>query len=78
MLCCNGDHSANGTRLEKLEEMQGNVVRRRMPAKVIRPVMLWGRKVGYNEETRNGINVNEMIILRWMYGLTRNIWNEHL
>ena len=52
MLCGNGDHSANGTRLEKLEEMQGSIVRRRMSAKLIRPVMLWGRNVGYNEETR--------------------------
>ena len=52
MLCGNGDHSANGTRLERLEEIQGSIVRRRMPAKPIRPVTLWGRNVGYNEETR--------------------------
>ena len=38
----NGDHSANGTRLEKLEEMQGSIVRRRMPTKLIRPVMQYG------------------------------------
>ena len=41
MLCGNVDHSANVTRLENLEEMQGSSVRRRMPAKLIRPVMLW-------------------------------------
>ena len=52
MLSGNGDHSANGTRFEKLEDMQGSIVRRRMPTKLIRPVMLWGRNVDYNEETR--------------------------
>ena len=40
MLHGDGDHSANGTRLEKLEEMQGSIVRRRMPTKLIRPAML--------------------------------------
>ena len=52
MLCGNGDHSGNGTRLEKLEEMQGSIVRRMMPTKQIRPATIWGRNVGYNEETR--------------------------
>ena len=52
MLCGNGDQSANGTRLEKLEDMHGSIVRRRMPAKLIRTVMLWDRNVGYNKETR--------------------------
>ena len=52
MLCENGDHSANGTRLETFEDMQGSIGRRRKLAKLIRTVMLWGRHVGYNEETR--------------------------
>ena len=78
VLCGNGDHSANGTGLEKMEEMQGSIVRRRIRAKLIRPVLQWGRKRCYNEETRNWININEMIMLRWMYEMTRNIWNEHL
>ena len=39
-------------RLDKWEEMQGSIVGRGMPAKLIRPVMLWSRNVGYNEETR--------------------------
>ena len=39
MLHVNGDHSANVTRLEKLEEMQGNIVRRRMPTKLIKPAI---------------------------------------
>ena len=30
MLCGNGDQSANGTRLEKLDEMQGSILRRRI------------------------------------------------
>ena len=51
MLCGNGDHCANGTRLDKLEEMQGSIVCRRM-MKLIRPVMIWGRNVGCNEEKR--------------------------
>ena len=40
MLCGNVDHSANRTRLEKLEEMQESIVRRRMATKLIRPAML--------------------------------------
>ena len=35
-----------------VEEMIGSIVRRRMPAKLIRQVMFWGRNVGYNEETK--------------------------
>ena len=42
MLHGNGDHSANGTRMEKLEEKQGSIVRRRMPTKPIRPAMIYG------------------------------------
>ena len=41
MLHGNGDHSANGTRLDKLEEMQGSIVRRGMPAKLIRHAMVF-------------------------------------
>ena len=40
----NGDHSANVTRLEELEEMQGSIVRRRMPTKLIKPAMLFTRQ----------------------------------
>ena len=40
MLQGNGDHSAIGTRLEKVEEMQGSIVRRRMPTKPIRHAIL--------------------------------------
>ena len=40
MLHGNGDHSANVTRSEKLEEMQVSIVRRRMPTKLIKPAML--------------------------------------
>ena len=43
MLHGNGDHSANVTRSEKLEEMQGSIVRRRMPTKLIKPAMLFMR-----------------------------------
>ena len=52
MLCGNGDHIANGTRLEQLEEMQRSIVRRRMPTTMIRPSMIWDRNVDYNEEAR--------------------------
>ena len=38
--------------MDNLEEMQGSIVCRRMPTKLIRPVMLWGKNIGYNEETR--------------------------
>ena len=41
MLHGDGDHSANGIRLEKLEEMQGSIVRRGMPTKLIRHAMLF-------------------------------------
>ena len=41
MLHGNGDHSANGTRLEELEEMQVSIVRRRMATKLIRPALLF-------------------------------------
>ena len=44
MLHGNGDHSANVTRSEKLEEMQGSIVRRRMPTKLIKPAMLFMRQ----------------------------------
>ena len=79
MLCGNGDHSANGTRLDKLEEMQGSSVRSRMSAKLIIPVMLWDRNVGYNEDTRKGDECKrddnaKVNVCR----LTRNIGNEHL
>ena len=41
MLCGNGDHSANRTRLDKLEEIQESSMRTRMPTKLIRPAMLY-------------------------------------
>ena len=41
MLRGNGNHSANKSRLEKLEEMQEILVRRRMPTTLIRPAMLY-------------------------------------
>ena len=44
MLHDNGDHSANVTRSEKLEEMQGSIVRRRMPTKLTKPAMLFMRQ----------------------------------
>ena len=78
ILCGNGNHRSNGTRLEKLEEMQSSIVRRRMHAKLIRPVMLWGRNVATTKKQDHGINVNEMTMIRWMYELTRTICNEHL
>ena len=81
MLHDNGDHSANGTRLEKLEEMHGSVVRRRMPTKPITPAMICGTEtLATTKRQKNGINVNEMRMLRWMYGVTRKdkIGNEHL
>ena len=40
MLCGNGDHSANGTMLEEVEDMQGCIVRRRMPTKLIKPAIV--------------------------------------
>ena len=57
----------NHTRLYKLEEMQGTIIRRRMPTKLIRPAMT----LSYGTETlattkrqENGIKVNEMRMLR--------------
>ena len=44
LLYGNGDHSANVTRLEKLEEMQGSIVRRKMPTKLVKPTMLFMRQ----------------------------------
>ena len=44
MLYGNGDHRANVTRLEKLEEMQGSIVRGKMPTKLIKPAMLFMRQ----------------------------------
>ena len=80
ILCGNGNHSANGTWLEKLEEMQSSIVRRRMPAKLIRPVIYYygAETLATTKKQDNGINVNEMTMIRWMYELTRKIWNEHL
>ena len=58
-------------------------MRRRIPTKLTRPA----RILSYGADTlvttkrqENGIKVNEMRILRWMYGVTRkeNIENEHL
>ena len=49
MLCGNGDHTVNGNRLEKLEEMQGSIVRRRIHTKLIIPVLLWEKMQKYNE-----------------------------
>ena len=72
MLCGNGDHSANGTRLNKLQEMQRSIVRRRMPTKPIRPAMLYGADtLATTKRHENGIKVNDMRMLRWMYGETR-------
>ena len=81
MLCGNGDQCANGTRLEKLEEMQENIVRRMMPTKLIRPAMIYGAEtLATTKKQENAITVNEMGMLRFMYGLTHKdtIWNEHL
>ena len=71
MLC--GDHSANGNRLEEVEVMQGSIVRRRMPTKLIRPAMKYGAEtLATTKRQENGIKVNEMRMLRWIYGVTRN------
>ena len=80
MLCDNGGQCANGTRLEKLEEMQENIVRRMMPTKLIRPAMIYGAEtLATTKKQENAITVNEMGMLRFMYGLTHKdkIWNEH-
>ena len=73
MLCGNGDHSANGTRLGQLEEMQGSIVRRKMLTELIRPATVYEAETSTTTQRQeNGINVNEVIMLRWMYELTRN------
>ncbi len=67
MLHGNGDHSANGTRLEKLKEMQGSIVRRRMPTKLIRHAMLFiygADTLVTTKRQENRIKVNEMRMLR--------------
>ena len=52
MLCGNGDHSANWTRLEKLEEMQGSIVTEGcLRNRSDQQCYIWGRNVGYNEAT---------------------------
>ena len=56
-------------------------VRRRMPTKLIRPAMVYGAEtLATTKRQENGIQVNEMRMLRWMFGVTRKykIWNEHL
>ena len=65
MLCGNGDHSANGTRLKTLEEVPGIIVHRRQK----RWLQRRNKKMGLNKRDNNA---------RWMYGLTRKIWNKHL
>ena len=81
MLWGNGDNSANGTRLDKLDEMQGSVVRRRMLTKLVRPAMIYGAEtLATTKRQDNRINANEMRMLRCMYGVTHKdkIGNEHL
>ena len=53
MLCENGDHSANGTTVEKLEEMQEKYRVQKDAYETDQTSNdAWGRNVGYNEETR--------------------------
>ena len=67
-----------GSRLEKLEEMQVSIVRRRMHNKLIRPAMLFTGQKRWIQ--RSDKRINEMRMLWWMYGVTRKdkIRNEHL
>ena len=85
MLCGNKDHSPNRSRFEKLQEMQESIVRRRMPTKLIRTANSIDhsmRQKRWLQRSDKKIEVNDtrMLLLRWMYGVTRkeNIWNEHL
>ena len=57
MLHGNGDHSANVTRLEKLEEMQGSIVRRGMPTKPIKPAMLCMRQKRWLQRSDKKIGI---------------------
>ena len=48
--------------------MQGSIVHRKMPTKLIRPAMLCGTEtLAKTKRHENGIKVNEMRMLTWMY-----------
>ena len=52
-----------------------------MPTKLIRPAIIYGAEtLATTKKQENAITVNEMGMLRFMYGLTHKdkIWNEHL
>ena len=85
--CVETDHSPNRSRFEKLQEMQESIVRIEsiVPTKLIRTANSIDqsmRQKRWLQRSDKKIEVNDtrMLLLRWMYGVTRkeNIWNEHL
>ena len=69
MLCGNGDHSANGSTAEKLEEMQGEYRAQNDAYELIRPAIIHGAEtLAKTKRQEDGIKVNEMRMLRWIYG----------
>ena len=57
-------------------------VQKDMPTKLIRPAIIYGAEslATTKRQSNHGINVNEMRMLRWMYGVTHKdkIGNEHI
>ena len=58
-----------GPRRRNWKKCRGNIVRRMMPMKLIRPAIIHGAEtLAKTKRQEDGIKVNEMRMLRWIYG----------